>query len=77
MTLDKKMSIEQVVRKYPETVAIFERRGLGCAGCKAALFESIEQGAEVHGIDVETLMADLNREVARARTDSGEGMQPA
>ena len=57
--INKKMSIEEVVTKYPETVATFETFGLGCLGCQAALFESIEQGAEIHGIDVDALIADL------------------
>jgi len=58
------------VKKHPETVAIFERHGLGCLGCQAALFESIEQGAEVHGVDVDLLISDLNREI---RSDAAAG----
>ena len=59
--INKKMSIEDVVKQHPETVGTFERHGLGCLGCQAALFESIEQGAEVHGIDADALIADINR----------------
>jgi hybrid cluster-associated redox disulfide protein len=59
------MSIDEVVRKHPETIPIFEKFGLGCIGCKAALFENIEQGAEVHGIDVETLITSLNSIIAK------------
>ena len=62
----KHMSIDDVVKTYPETVAIFERHGLGCVGCQAALFENIEQGAEIHGIDVNTLVEDLNRAVSKS-----------
>lgn len=69
--INRKMSIEEIVKKYPETIAIFERHGLGCLGCQAALFESIEQGAEVHGVDVDALIADLNREIKRARPGAG------
>jgi hybrid cluster-associated redox disulfide protein len=63
--INRKMSIEEIVRKYPETVATFERFGLGCLGCQAALFENIEQGAEVHGIDVEALVRDLNKDIKK------------
>ena len=63
--INRKMSIEEIVRKYPETRITFERFGLGCIGCQAALFESIEQGAEVHGIDVESLINDLNNDIKR------------
>ena len=62
------MSIEEVVKKHPETIATFERHGLGCLGCQAALFESIEQGAEVHGIDADALIADMNKESKGNRT---------
>ncbi len=59
--IDKSASIGEVVTKYPETVRIFEDFGLGCAGCRAALFESIEQGAIVHGIDADSLVEGLNK----------------
>lgn len=58
--ISKYMLIEEVVSEHPETIPIFERFGFGCLGCRAALFESIEQGAKVHGIDVEALIARLN-----------------
>jgi hybrid cluster-associated redox disulfide protein len=57
----KNMSIEEVVARYPKTVPVFQRYGLGCVGCEAALFENIEQGAEVHGVDPDALVKDLNR----------------
>ena len=62
----KHMSINDVAKIYPETVAVFERYGLGCIGCRAALFENIEQGAEIHGIDVNTLIEDLNRAAGKS-----------
>jgi hybrid cluster-associated redox disulfide protein len=58
--IDRKMSIDDVVKKYPETIAVFEQYGLGCVGCQAALFENIQQGAEIHGIDVDALVKSLN-----------------
>jgi hybrid cluster-associated redox disulfide protein len=60
MMIDKKMSIDEVVTKYPETIAVFEGYGLGCVGCHAALFENIQQGADIHGIEVNALIDSLN-----------------
>ncbi len=71
--INRKMSIEEVVRKHPETIATFQQHGLGCLGCQAALFESIEQGAEVHGINVEDLIADLNRVIKNIGAGVGNG----
>lgn len=63
--IDKNMSIGDLVKKHPETMQVFEQHGLGCIGCQAALFENIEQGAEVHGVDINGLINDLNRAVAK------------
>ncbi len=64
MTITKEMGIMEVVQQYPETVDVFAMSGMGCIGCAAAHFENIEQGAMAHGIDIERLMADLNKVVA-------------
>lgn len=57
--------IEEIVRNYPETIPVFEQYGFGCLGCRAALFENIEQGAKVHGIDVEAFIASLNNVITK------------
>jgi hybrid cluster-associated redox disulfide protein len=63
--ISKYMLIEEVVSKHPETTPVFKQFGFGCLGCQAALFESIEQGAKVHGIDVETLITNLNNAITQ------------
>lgn len=57
----KDMSITEVVSKYPDSVPVFMEHGMGCLGCAAARFESIEQGARAHGIDVDGLIDALNK----------------
>ena len=70
MKITREMTIEDVVSKYPETIKVFMQAGLGCLGCSAARFENIEQGAQVHGTDLDQLIADLNeiaeKEAAKA-----------
>ncbi|BCV23181.1 disulfide oxidoreductase [Moorella sp. Hama-1] len=65
-TITKEMSITEVVSKYPQTVPVFMEHGMGCLGCAAARFENIEQGALAHGIDVDSLITDLNKKVQQA-----------
>jgi hybrid cluster-associated redox disulfide protein len=60
MVITREMPIGQVVQKYPKTVEVFLRHGLMCFGCAIAQYENVEQGAVAHGIDVETLIKDLN-----------------
>jgi len=64
LLINKKMGIIEVVQKYPQTVEAFMKHGMGCLGCAAAHFENIEQGAMAHGIDVDALIADLNKVAA-------------
>ena len=66
--ITKDMSIGEVVRKHPETVPVFMQHGLHCLGCAIASFESIEQGAQAHGMDVDALMQGLNEAVRGATT---------
>lgn len=69
MMITKDMGIMEVVAKWPETADVFMKHGMGCLGCAAARFESIEQGAMAHGMDIEALIADLNK-VESGKKDS-------
>lgn len=62
--ITKSMSIGEVVQKHPETIPVFMQQGLHCLGCAIASFESIEQGAQAHGIDADALVKGLNDVVA-------------
>ncbi|MDD3723866.1 MAG: DUF1858 domain-containing protein [Lutibacter sp.] len=61
--ITKDMKIEEVIQKYPETVEVFMTHGFHCLGCAASNFESIEDGAVVHGIDVEKFVEELNKAI--------------
>lgn len=63
--ITSKMSIGDVVSKYPETIEVFFKHGLHCVGCAIAQFENVEQGAKAHGIDVKKLIDDLNKAVEK------------
>jgi hybrid cluster-associated redox disulfide protein len=62
--ITKDMSIVEIVQKYPQTLEVFAKYGLGCIGCAAARFENLEAGAKVHGVDVEKFVDDLNAAAA-------------
>lgn len=64
MTITKDIKIEEVVTQYPETMMVFMKHGLHCVGCHVSAFESIEDGAMAHGINVDALVADLNRVIS-------------
>lgn len=58
------MTITEIVQKFPKTIEVFLQHGMHCFGCMAAHFENLKQGAIAHGIDVESLLKDLNKAIA-------------
>lgn len=55
------MTIMQVLQQDRETAEIFMRYGLHCLGCPGATMESIRDAGNVHGIDADKLVEDLNK----------------
>lgn len=64
MKITKEMSIREAIEAHPEIAPVFIQHGMGCLGCAIASFESIEEGALAHGIDVDALIADLNAAIS-------------
>lgn len=58
--ISKDMNILEIVEKYPQSLEVFAKYGLGCIGCAAARFENLEAGAKVHGFDPEEMVAEIN-----------------
>jgi hybrid cluster-associated redox disulfide protein len=61
--INKDMTFFEVMRTYPESVKVLQKHNLGCVGCMGAQNESLEQGANAHGLDVAELLKDLNAAV--------------
>ncbi|NMC57530.1 MAG: DUF1858 domain-containing protein [Eubacteriaceae bacterium] len=61
MKINKQDNIVKIIQEYPITREVFMQFGLGCIGCFAAQFETLEQGALAHGIDIDALVAELNK----------------
>lgn len=58
--ITKDMTIQEIVARYPESIPVFERYGLGCILCLGAELENLEEGADFHGVRLEDLLRDLN-----------------
>lgn len=58
--IDKEMKIEEIIRRYPQTITVLRRFGLDCSDCQIASYESLEHGAAVHKVDLAPLLKELN-----------------
>ena len=51
----------EALQADPRARDVFAAYGMGCIGCMGVSIESIEEGARMHGIDPEAVLADLNK----------------
>jgi hybrid cluster-associated redox disulfide protein len=62
--ITKDMTFGEVLKEHPETVKTFFEHGMHCFGCHLSVSETIEQGAMAHGVDVDKLVEDLNKNIS-------------
>lgn len=58
--ITKDMTIMEVLQEKPDCAPVFQQFGMHCLGCAIAHGETVEEAAQVHGHDVEELLAALN-----------------
>jgi len=61
--ITKNMLVGDIVKKYPELVITMLEHGMHCVGCHVATWETLEQAALGHGIDVNKFVNELNKKI--------------
>ena len=51
----------EALQANPRAREVFVAFGMGCTGCMGVSMETIEDGAKMHGIDPEMVLAELNK----------------
>jgi hybrid cluster-associated redox disulfide protein len=54
-TVERTTNLGEVANKYPDAAKIMLEYGLHCVGCFANQFDTVEQGALIHGLSAEEL----------------------
>ena len=60
MTVEKNMTLAQVLTADRSTARIFMEFGMHCLGCPHATAESIEEACMAHGANADELVHQLN-----------------
>ena len=58
--INKDMTIAEALKLNPAIAEILMSKGMHCLGCVIANGETIEQAAEVHGLDIDELLKEIN-----------------
>ena len=72
MVVDKNTTINEILNTYPEAINFFNEKQMSCGSCFAVKFDTLENGALMHGMDVAALIRQLEEflEALPARTVS-------
>ena len=68
MLITKQTTIEEIISSCPETVKFFNALQMSCGSCFAVKFDTVENGALMHGMDVNDLITRLNQFVSSCST---------
>lgn len=63
--IEKTTMIGELLRINEGVAPILLNVGMHCLGCPSAQMETIEEAAMVHGIDADTLVAEINDFLAK------------
>ncbi len=61
--ITKDTLIIEAIQAHPELIEVFTRFGMGCLECMGITNETIENGARMHMIIPEQLLAELNKAI--------------
>lgn len=63
-TVSKDMAIGQIIRLDEGLIPILMSAGMHCVGCPSAQSETLEEAAMVHGMDVNSIISEMNNYLA-------------
>ena len=59
--ITKEMTIGEVIKANVKKADVLMQFGMGCVGCPSAQAETVEEAANVHGIELSELLNALNK----------------
>lgn len=63
-TITRETIIGDILDIAPQTAPLFMSIGMHCLGCPASRGETVEEACMVHGVDVDELLEELNKQIA-------------
>ncbi len=62
--ISKDMLIGEIIQVDEKVAPLLMEAGMHCLGCPSAQGESLEMACMVHGIDVDSLLDNINKAIA-------------
>ena len=69
-SLSQRMLMADLMSAWPQVIPVLLARRMACVGCDMARFETLADAARIYGLDLQKLMADLNRVIENPNPNS-------
>lgn len=60
------MSMDEIMRAWPDTIAVLLRYRVLCIGCPVATFHTATDAAREHGLDLDEFLRELDDVIANS-----------
>jgi hybrid cluster-associated redox disulfide protein len=54
--------VDDIMRRWPETLRVFLDYRMSCVGCPIAVFHTVDDSCREHGVDAAVFLAALRRQ---------------
>lgn len=61
--IKKDMTIADLLKVAPKAMEVFFKHGMYCIGCPIASGETLEQAAQVHGLDPDEIIKEIKEAI--------------
>jgi len=61
MSITKDIRIGELIYQRPDAIEILMNFGMGCVGWPSAQMETLEEAAMVHGLNIDDILAAINK----------------
>jgi hybrid cluster-associated redox disulfide protein len=58
-TIDPDMPVDEIMRRWPSTIAVMIRHGMLCIGCPIGGFHTVSDACREHGVAEAVFLAEL------------------
>ncbi len=58
------LTVDQVLARWPQTLAVFMRHHMACAGCAMAPFETVAEAAAIYHLELPRFLGALYPAIA-------------
>lgn len=64
--LTANLTVAELLECWPEAVAVFQELKTACVGCVMAPFDTLEDVAQIYGLDLSKIMVALEKQIGPA-----------